>query len=59
MKDGRIEEIDTTNNTLGVKRLIAEGHPEGGVYGLTVVNEDHVLTVGDDNIIKCWNIKTH
>lgn len=33
-----------------------DSHCEGEVWGLAVVDDDHVVTSGDDNMLKVWNI---
>lgn len=35
-----------------------EGHSDGEVWGLGLAGPDHVVTSGDDNKIKAWNINT-
>lgn len=52
LRDGTIYETELGN---GNKRVIMESHSEGEVWGLAV-NGDTVLTTGDDNKIKQWNL---
>ncbi len=33
-----------------------ESHCDGEVWGLAVTDNAHVVTCGDDNLIKCWDI---
>ena len=33
-----------------------ESHSEGEVWGLAPTDDSHVVTSGDDNKIKCWDI---
>jgi microtubule-associated protein-like 1/2 len=55
LRDGTIYEIDTGS---GNKKVIMESHSEGEVWGLTPAGESHVVTSGDDNKVKAWNIAT-
>jgi WD40 repeat protein len=35
-----------------------ESHSEGEVWGLAPADDDHVVTSGDDNKIKTWNVSS-
>ena len=35
-----------------------EGHSDGEVWGLAPADDTHVITSGDDNKIKTWNVAT-
>jgi WD40 repeat protein len=55
LRDGTIYEVDLSS---GAKKVIMESHSDGEVWGLTVAGDSHVVTSGDDNKIKAWNIST-
>ena len=52
-RDGTIYEYDVPG---GSKKVIMESHSDGEVWGLAPAGDSHVLTSGDDNKIKAWNI---
>ena len=55
LRDGTIYQVDIAS---GSKQVVMEGHSDGEVWGLAVGDENHVVTTGDDNKIKSWNIST-
>ena len=55
MRDGTIYTVDL--NT-GNKKSIMESHSDGEVWGLTIPNDDLILTSCDDNTIKAWKPST-
>ena len=56
LRDGTIFEIDMSNTN--VKKSIMESHSDGEVWGLATCDDTHVVTSGDDNKVKTWNIAT-
>ncbi|OMJ72735.1 hypothetical protein SteCoe_28741 [Stentor coeruleus] len=54
-RDGSIIEISPTNE----KRILMQGHSDGEVWGMCIhpLNSNIIVTVGDDNYIKIWDIK--
>ena len=38
------------------KAEIMQSHSDGEVWGLSVVNQDTLLTSGDDNQLKAWSV---
>lgn len=55
LREGTIYQVDIGT---GSKQVIMESHSEGEVWGLAAADETHIVTTGDDNKIKTWNIKT-
>jgi microtubule-associated protein-like 6 len=55
LRDGTIFQCDIAS---GAKQVIMESHSEGEVWGLASGDDAHVITSGDDNKIKQWNITT-
>lgn len=55
LRDGTIYHTDLSS---GSKNVIMESHSEGEVWGLAPADDNHVVTTGDDNKIKAWNIAT-
>ena len=53
VRNGFIYEVDLATQT---KTTIMESHSDGEVWGLSVVNNDQVITSGDDNKIKLWSV---
>lgn len=53
LRDGSIYQVDVSK---GTKKLIMESHSDGEVWGLSIPNDDLVLTSGDDNQIRAWSI---
>ena len=53
LRDGSIYQVDLSKNT---KKVIMESHSDGEVWGLSIPNDDLVLTSGDDNQIRAWSI---
>jgi WD40 repeat protein len=54
MRDGTIYNVDLAS---GNKQAIMESHSDGEVWGLSIPNDDLVLTTADDNQIKVWSTK--
>lgn len=52
LRDGTIYDVDIASQS---KNIIMESHSDGEVWGLAVVNNDVVVTSGDDNKIKTWS----
>jgi len=52
-RDGTIYEYDVPSSS---KKVIMESHSDGEVWGLAPAGDNHVITSGDDNKIKAWNI---
>lgn len=38
------------------KQIIMDSHYDGETWGLQIVDDDHIITSGDDNSIKVWSI---
>lgn len=55
LRDGTIYEVDIAS---GNKKAIMESHSDGEVWGLASADDTHIVTSGDDNKIKSWNIST-
>jgi WD40 repeat protein len=55
LRDGTIFEVDLAS---GNKKAIMESHSDGEVWGLAPADDTHVVTSGDDNKIKTWNVST-
>lgn len=55
LRDGTIYEVDIGS---GSKKALMESHSDGEVWGLANAGDSHVITTGDDNKIKTWNIQT-
>lgn len=55
LRDGTIYHVDINS---GSKNAIMESHSDGEVWGLAAAGDNHVITTGDDNKIKAWNIST-
>lgn len=55
LRDGTIFNVDLAS---GSKNAIMESHSDGEVWGLAPADENHVVTTGDDNKIKAWNVAT-
>lgn len=55
LRDGTIYNLDLNNQN---KQIIMESHSEGEVWGLGIADDNHIVTSGDDNKIKVWNIST-
>lgn len=55
LRDGTIYEVELGN---GNKKVIMESHSDGEVWGLAPAGDSHVLTSGDDNKIKAWNVNS-
>jgi WD40 repeat protein len=53
LRDGTIYEVEMGS---GAKKAIMESHCDGEVWGLAPADDTHVVTSGDDNKIKTWNI---
>jgi WD40 repeat protein len=53
VRNGFIYEVDLATQS---KTTIMESHSDGEVWGLSVVNNDQVITSGDDNKIKLWSV---
>lgn len=53
LRDGTIYELDLSS---GSKKMIMESHSDGEVWGISVINNDIVVTSGDDNKLKTWSI---
>jgi WD40 repeat protein len=53
LRDGTIYEMDLGSQS---KKVLMESHSEGEVWGLAPADDTHVVTSGDDNKIKVWNI---
>ena len=52
-RNGTIYQVKNINT--GDKTAIMESHSDGEVWGITAVDNDHIITTGDDNQIKKWN----
>ena len=48
--------IYKVNISTSERATIMESHSDGEVWGLSVVNQDTVLTSGDDNQLKGWSV---
>lgn len=55
LRDGTIYEVELGS---GNKKSIMESHSDGEVWGLAAGDDNHVVTSGDDNKIKTWNVST-
>ena len=55
LRDGTIFHVDLAS---GSKNAIMESHSDGEVWGLAPADDNHVVTTGDDNKIKTWNVAT-
>lgn len=55
LRDGNIFEVEIGS---GNKKVIMESHSDGEVWGLAAGDDNHVVTSGDDNKVKTWNIQT-
>lgn len=55
LRDGTIYEVELGSQN---KKAIMESHSDGEVWGLAAADDTHVVTSGDDNKIKTWNIAT-
>lgn len=55
LRDGTIHHVDLAS---GSKNPIMESHSDGEVWGLAPADDNHVVTSGDDNKIKTWNVAT-
>lgn len=53
LRDGTIYNVDLSS---GSKQAIMESHSDGEVWGLAPADENHIVTSGDDNKIKTWNV---
>jgi WD40 repeat protein len=38
------------------KKRVMESHSDGEVWGLSIPNDDLILTTGDDNQVKAWSV---
>ena len=52
-RNGNIYQVDLNTQS---KQVIMESHSDGEVWGLAVVDQDTVVTTGDDNQIKAWSV---
>ena len=55
LRNGSILHVDAAAKT---RVTVMEGHSDGEVWGLGLAGPDHVVTSGDDNKVKAWNINT-
>ena len=55
LRDGCIYDVDLNN---GNRKVIMESHSDGEVWGLAPADDSHVVTSGDDNRVKTWNINS-
>lgn len=53
LRDGTIFHLDIESQA---KKEIMESHSEGEVWGLAPIDDTHVITTGDDNKVKVWDI---
>lgn len=53
LRDGTIFHLDIESQA---KKAIMESHSEGEVWGLAPIDDTHVITTGDDNKVKVWDI---
>ncbi len=53
LRNGCIYKVNIPTNQ---KEMIMESHSDGEIWGLSVVNDDTVLTSGDDNQLKAWSV---
>jgi WD40 repeat protein len=52
-RNGNIYQVDMNSQS---KQVIMESHSDGEVWGLALVDQDTVVTSGDDNQIKTWSV---
>ena len=52
-RNGCIYQVSISTNE---KVSIMESHSDGEVWGLSLANQDTVLTSGDDNQLKAWSV---
>ena len=52
-RNGCIYQVSISTNQ---KTAIMESHSDGEVWGLSLANQDTVLTSGDDNQLKAWSV---
>jgi microtubule-associated protein-like 6 len=52
-RNGNIYQVDLNTQS---KQVIMESHSDGEVWGLAIVDQDTVVTTGDDNQIKAWSV---
>jgi WD40 repeat protein len=52
-RNGNIYQVDLNSQS---KQVIMESHSDGEVWGLAVVDQDTVVTSGDDNQLKTWSV---
>ncbi len=53
LRDGTIYQSDLSG---GNKKILMESHSEGELWGLASVDDNRIVTSGDDNKVKVWNI---
>lgn len=53
LRDGTIYRVELGS---GRKQVVMESHSDGEVWGLSIADDKTVLTTGDDNKIKAWNV---
>jgi hypothetical protein len=60
LKNGSIVEYHNAIEAEETKEhTLMQSHFEGELWGITVVGQSHILTVGDDNRIMLFNAETH
>jgi WD40 repeat protein len=52
-RNGTIYQVNIATSE---KSEIMQSHSDGEVWGLSVVNQDTLLTSGDDNQLKAWSV---
>ena len=55
LRDGTIYRLDLSNSS---KKTVMESHSDGEVWGLSLIKDTHVITSGDDNKLKVWDISS-